>query len=119
MIDPFTATVIIIGFIIIFGIIIPILDNTKMFGRFVSLRWCIVVTFVAMFVGCLIDFKQLDDSVRLAVVFGALIVGGIFIIIRTWEKAASNGWSLGIKKIEVSKGNARATVDVDDTGSKK
>ncbi len=114
MITPIPATAIVLIFIIIFGVILPILDKTEMFGKFISLRWCIVVTFVAMFVGCILDFEQLNDSVRLAVVLGALIVGGIFILIRTWEKAAVNGWSIGIKNVEVSKGDAKVTVHVDD-----
>ncbi len=119
MITPVPATAIILVFIVIFGIILPILDKSEMFGKFISLRWCIVVTFVAMFVGCLIDFEQLSDSVRLAVVLGTLIVGGIFILIRTWEKAVSKGWSFGIRKIEASKGDAKVTVDVDDGKGQK
>lgn len=119
MITPIPATVIILVIIVLFGIILPILDKSKMFGKFISLRWCIVVAFVAMFVGCLIDFDQLSDSVRLAVVLGTLIVGGIFILIRTWEKAVSKGWSIGIKRIEASKGDAKVTVDVDNTDSNK
>ncbi len=118
MITPIPATVIVLIFIVIFGVLLPILDKTEMFGKFISLRWCIVVTFVAMFVGCILDFEQLNDSVRLAVVLGALIVGGIFILIRTWEKAASKGWSIGIRKIEASKGDAKVTVDVNDSNSK-
>lgn len=114
MITPIPATVIVLIFIVIFGVLLPILDKTEMFGKFISLRWCIVVTFVAMFVGCILDFEQLNDSVRLAVVLGALIVGGIFILIRTWEKAASKGWNFGIKNVEVSKGDAKLTVHVDD-----
>lgn len=114
MITPIPATAIILVFIVLFGIILPILDKSKMFGKFISLRWCIVVTFVAMFIGCLIDFDQLSDSVRLTVVLGTIIVGGVFILIRTWEKAVSKGWSIGIKKIEASKGDAKVTVDVND-----
>ena len=119
MITPIPATVIILVIIVLFGIILPILDKSKMFGKFISLRWCIVVTFVAMFVGCLIDFDQLSDSVRLAVVLGTLIVGGIFILIRTWEKAVSKGWSIGIKRIEASKGDAKVTVDVNGKEEQK
>ena len=119
MIEPLFATAIVIVFIIIFGIILPILDKTKMFSRFVSFRWCIVVTFVAMFVGCILDFAPLDNTVRLSVVLGTLIVGGVFILIRTWEKAAANGWSIGVRKIEASKGDAKVTVDVDDGKGEK
>lgn len=112
MIPANYATIIILAFVFIFGIILPILDKTKCFGKFVSMRWCVVVTFIAMFVGCLIDFERLNDSARLATVIGALVVGGIFVLIRTWEKAAANKWSIGIKKIDASKGDAKFTVDL-------
>lgn len=114
MIDAYPATIIMLAFVVFFGVILPIMDKSKTFGRFISLRFAVLVVFLSMAVGCILDFSHLENNIRFAVIVGALIIGGIFFIIRTWEKAASKGWSIGIKKIEASKGDAKVTVDVDD-----
>lgn len=113
MIDPYITTAIMVGFIIIFGMILPILDKSRRFGSFVSFRIAVLVVFLSMAVGVVLDFSHLHDTLRLIIIVGALILGGIFILIRTWEKAAANGWSIGVKKIEASKGDAKISVDVD------
>ena len=114
MIDAYPATIIMAVFMIIFGIVLPIMDKSKRFGKFISLRYAVLVVFLAMALGVILDFSHLENNVRMTVVLGTMIVGGIFILIRTWEKAASKGWSIGIRKIEASKGDAKVTVDVDD-----
>ena len=114
MIDPYLTTSIMLGFIIIFGIVLPIMDKSKRFGRFVSLRLSVLVVFLSMAVGVVLDFSHLQDDLRFAIIIGALILGGIYILIRTWEKAAANGWHIGIRKIEASKGDAQISVDVND-----
>lgn len=119
MIDAYPAAFIMLAFMVLFGVVLPIMDKSKMFGKFVSLRFAVLVVFLSMAVGVVLDFSHLENNIRLVLIAGTLIIGGIFILIRTWEKAASKGWSIGIKKIEASKGDAKVTVDVDDTGSKK
>lgn len=119
MIDAYPAAVIMIGFMIIFGMVLPVMDKSKMFGKFVSLRFAVLVVFLSMAVGVVLDFSHLENNLRLVIVLGAFIIGGIFILIRTWEKAASKGWSLGIRKIEASKGDAKVTVDVNDGKEQK
>lgn len=114
MIDAYLAAFIMITFMVIFGVVLPIMDKSKKFGKFVSLRFAVLVVFLSLAVGVVLDFSHLENNIRLVIIAGSLIIGGIFILIRTWEKAASKGWSLGIKKIELSKGDAKATVDVDD-----
>ena len=114
MIDAYPATIIMLAFIVFFGVILPIMDKSKKFGKFVSLRFAVLVVFLSMAVGVVLDFSHLENNIRFAVIVGTLIIGGIFFIIRTWEKAAANGWSIGIKKIEAGKGDAKVTVDLDD-----
>lgn len=114
MINAYPTAVIMMAFLIIYGIILPLLDKSKRFGRFISLRLAVLVVFLAMSIGVVLDFSHLNDSLRFTIILGTLIIGGIYILIRTWEKAAANGWSVGIKKIEASKGDAKVTVDVDD-----
>ena len=119
MIDAYPAALIMLAFMALFGVVLPLMDKSKKIGKFVSLRFSVLVVFLSMAVGVVLDFSHLENNIRLVIIAGTLIIGGVYILIRTWEKAASNGWSLGIKKIEVSKGNARATVDVDDGKDEK
>ena len=119
MIDAYTTTAIMLAFIILYGIVLPLLDKSKRFGRFISLRLAVLVVFLSMSVGVVLDFSHLENDLRLVIVVGTLIIGGIYVMIRTWEKAAANGWGLGIRKIEASKGDARVTVDVDDGKGEK
>lgn len=114
MIDAYPAAFIMLAFIVLFGVVLPIMDRSKTFGKFVSLRFAVLVVFLSMAIGVVLDFSHLENNIRLVIIAGTLIIGGIFILIRTWEKAASKGWSIGIKKIEASKGDAKVTVDVDD-----
>lgn len=119
MIDAYPAAFIMLAFMVLFGVVLPIMDKSKMFGNVVSLRFAVLVVFLSMAVGVVLDFNHLENNIRLVIIAGTFIIGGIFILIRTWEKAASKGWSIGIKKIEASKGDAKVTVDVEDTVSKK
>ena len=119
MIDAYMTAIIMIAFIFLYGIVLPLMDHSKIFGRFVSLRLAVLVVFLSMSVGVVLDFNHLDSELRLAIVVGTLIIGGVFILIRTWEKAVSKGWSIGIKKIEASKGDAKVTVDVNDGRGQK
>lgn len=114
MIDAYPAAFIMLAFMVLFGVVLPIMDKSKMFGNVVSLRFAVLVVFLSMAVGVVLDFSHLENNIRLVIIAGTLIIGGIFILIRTWEKTASKGWSIGIKKIEASKGDAKVTVDVDD-----
>ena len=135
MIDAYPAAFIMLAFMAIFGVVLPIMDKSQTLGRFVSLRFAVLVVFLSMAVGVVLDFSHLENNIRLVIIAGTLIIGvrkgidgpafiaeapqvlligGIFILIRTWEKAASKGWSIGIRKIEASKGDAKVTVDVED-----
>lgn len=107
MIEPGLATIIIIGFVLIFGILIPILD-VKL-KKFVSLRWCVVVVVLALLIGAVIDFEVLDNEARKIVLIGGLVIGGGYVLLRTIEKVLSNGWLRGAT-IQAQKGDISLTV---------
>ena len=92
MIDSYTATTVLIGFLIIFGVLLPILDKLPKIKDVISLRWTIVVIYSALCIGVIIDFDHLDTSVRFAVVIGGIILSAIFLLVRSLEKAAVNRW---------------------------
>lgn len=119
MISPELALFTIISFLVIFGVILPIVDRIPSFSKFISFRWCLVVAFTSVLIGVIVDFSHLSDAVRLAVVIGVLVIGGIYILFRSLEKMMANGWSLGVTNIEVSKGDVRANIKMDEVSPSK
>lgn len=118
MIDPQTATFILLGFLVIFGIIIPII-NIK-FEKYISLRWYVIVVVLGLLVGVVINFSGLDEESRHIVMIGSLIICGAFVLMRTLEKWAFHGWSLfGNRDIKLSaeKGDIKASVDLSTNAS--
>lgn len=107
MIDACSATIIVLGFILLFGVGVPILNIR--FSKFVSYRWTVVVVVLALFIGALVNFSGLSDETRRIVILGALIIAGGYIALRTVEKALANGWLRGVR-LDVRKGDASASV---------
>ena len=104
MISPTFATWIIIGFLVIFGVVLPVLN--KKFPKFVSYRWCVIVVILAILIGSVIDFGDLSENVRYAIIVGSLVIAGGYILLRTLEKALANGWFRGAE-IEAEKGDIK------------
>ena len=113
MIEPSIATILVCVFALFLLIIIPILDGSKRFGRFISLRYTITAVMISLMLGCVLDFSHLVESSRNIVLYGTIIISGIFIIVRTLDKI-----KLGGKYIEISaeKGDAKITTTI--TGEK-
>jgi cytochrome c oxidase subunit IV len=111
MIDSISATYVIIGFLVIFGIILPILDKVPKIKNFVSLRWTLVVIYSALCVGVVIDFEHLDNTVRFAIVIGGIILAGLFVLVRSIEKA-SNNWGLPHLRTTLKKGDISAELSL-------
>lgn len=110
MISPIAATVIVISFLVVFGVVLPIF-NRKL-PKFVSYRWCVIVVILALLIGAVLDFGELSDEVRYALVIGALVIAGGYILLRTVEKALANGWLRGMR-LDVRKGDASASISAD------
>lgn len=97
MIQPTFATLIIVilGLFLIF--VVPFLDGSKRFGKYISLRYTLVVVTTMMALGCILDFSHLTESSRNIAIMGGLILVGVFVIVRSLEKL-----KLGSKKINVT-----------------
>lgn len=102
MIEPTVATIIVVSFIILFGVGVPIL-NVKL-SKFVSYRWCVIVVALALLIGAVIDFEVLSDDSRKIVLVGGLVIAGVYVVLRTLEKVLANGWLKGAS-IEATKGD--------------
>lgn len=112
MVSPLVATIIIVSFIVIFGVVVPILD--KKAPKYISYRWCVIVVVLALLVGVVIDFDMLSDDSRRIVIVGALVITGCYVVLRTIEKALANGWLRGAQ-IEAKKGDISVKVSSTQT----
>lgn len=111
MIDPYVATAVIVGLIVVFGIVLPVLSIR--FPDYVSYRWCVVVVMLAVLVGAVVDFAPLSDETRRTLIVGTLIVAGAYVVLRTAEKALAKGWLRGAS-IEAQKGDISVKIHADD-----
>ena len=101
------ATIIVLVFIVLFGVLVPVL-NIKL-SKFVSYRWCVVVVILALLIGGVIDFELLSNEARKILLVGGLIISGGYVVLRTLEKILANGWLRG-HSIEASKGDLNIKV---------
>lgn len=102
MISPLSATIIMVTFILIFGVGVPILN--KKVPKYISYRWCVIVVALALLIGAVIDFEVLSDEARKIVLVGGLVIAGVYVVLRTIEKVLANGWLKGAS-IEATKGD--------------
>ena len=116
MIDPSFATIVLISFILVFGVLVPILNKAT--PKYVSYRWCVIVVVLALLIGAVIDFEVLSEDARHVILLGGLIVVGGYVLLRTLEKILANGWIKGAK-LEVSKGDMSATLSAEQAGNPK
>jgi len=106
MLTPELAAIILLVVSALLLIVIPMLDGSKRFSRFISLRYTLVAVSLIMALGCVLDFSHLAESSRNIVLMGGLILVGVFVAVRSLEKM-----KLGGKTIEVSvqKGDTKAS----------
>lgn len=112
MIEPTSATIVLIAFIVLYGVVIPILDVKA--KNFMSLRWASLVVLMAMGVGALLDFDHLSDDCRKVILLGVVICVPIWIGLRTIEKLAMKGY---VGKITARKGDAVVDIDLTESNS--
>lgn len=105
MITPISATIIICVLGIFLMFIIPVLDASQKFGKYISLRYTLIVITTLMALGCVLDFSHLTEKARVITISGGLALVGIFILVRSLEKIKLGGRSFEIK---VQKGDTTA-----------
>ena len=105
MVAPNLAVIVAGVLILIFAIALPMLDSIKRFSDTISTRWSILVIFLALGVGCVIDFKELSDENRHLVLFGCLLMSVLYVVFISLEKWLSKGW-IGRAGITLKKGES-------------
>ena len=116
MISPIFATIIMVSFILIFGVGLPILN--KKAPKYISYRWCVIVVVLALLIGAVIDFEVLSDDARRVILIGGLVIAGAYILLRTIEKVLANGWLKGAT-LEAKKGDMSLTLTADQKDEEK
>ena len=109
MLTPELAAIILLVICVLLLIVVPMLDGSKRFSKFISLRYTLVSVALIMALGCVLDFSHLAESSRNIVLMGGIILVGIFVAVRSIEKL-----KLGGKKIELSieKGDAKVSTTI-------
>lgn len=112
MISPTFATVILIVFLCLFGILLPILGAHKSFSKAISFRWMCIVVILAIMIGCVLDFAELDNECRHLLLLGGLIIVGGYVALRTLEKLFAKGY-IGKKPVhlKLAKGDISAEAE--------
>lgn len=119
MITPSLATIVIIASALFLLVIIPLLDGSHRFGKYISLRYTLVVVALTMALGCILDFSHLVESSRNIVLAGGFALAGLFVVVRSLEKCKL-GTKLMNRKIEleVAKGDASIKTKIESETEK-
>lgn len=105
------TTIVLIVFLVSTGVIVPICEVSEKIRSVISLRWIVVVTILALSLGAVINFGHLDDTSRLAVIIGGMVIGCLFVLLRTYEKCKAKGWPLSIPPVVLRKGDFSAEIN--------
>ena len=105
-------TLILIAFLLI---IVPLIERIPKIGECISRRWVVVTVAMTLMVAVVINFERLDNGVRGSIIIGGFIVGIMYILLRSLEKALAKGWSFGVKRIEGDWEHKRVEVEMDPT----
>ena len=112
MLNPIFATIIILSFIFVFGVLVPVLNAKPALRKYISFRWVVVMTYLTLAIGVVLDFNHLESSVRSLVIGGSFAISGLWLLVRTWEKAKCLGYTMELPTIHAKKGDL--SVDIGD-----
>ena len=112
-VDAYVATWITLILIAFLLIIVPLIERIPKIGECISRRWVVVTIAMTLMVAVVINFEHLDNGVRGSIIIGGFIVGIMYILLRSFEKALAKGWSFGVKRIEGDWEHKRVEVEMD------
>lgn len=119
MIAPSLATIAIIASALFLLVIIPLLDGSHRFGKYISLRYTLVVVALTMALGCILDFSHLVESSRNIVLAGGFALAGLFVVVRSLEKCKLGAKLMNRKiELEVAKGDASIKTKIESETEK-
>ena len=95
--SPLSTVIIMSVFLFVYAILIPILNSSEKFGKYISLRWYIVILYLALALGVTIDFYHIENSTRLAVIIGSFALAFVYVLMRSFEKKTYNSFEMETK----------------------
>ena len=114
-VDAYLATWITLILIAFLLMIVPLIERIPKIGECISRRWVVVTIAMTLMVAVVINFEHLDNGVRGSIIIGGFIVGIMYILLRSLEKALAKGWTFGVKRIEGDWEHKRVEVEMDPT----
>lgn len=117
MVSANIALIIMIIVIFLLALILPLLDSVKGFKDSISTRWSIVVVYLALGIGCVIDFEKISDDTRHFVLLGCFVVSILYIVFISLEKWFSNKW-IGKFGVTLKRGDSVIHAGMSDTDTK-
>ena len=97
MLNAITTVYFIIGLIILFGVIIPVLHRLVQ----LSLTWSLVVIYLAILFGVVVDFSHLTNELRIILAVGSILVTLSYIYSQACKEAAQRGEKLPTPEISL------------------
>ena len=103
----------IIGFLILFSVIIPFVSRYVK----ISFTWTLVIIYLGILFGIIFDFSHLTNEVRMILAIGSILVSVAYILSHVSEKARARGEQMRLPEMHVKRGNT--LVDVKFADAKK
>lgn len=97
MLDAITTVYFIVGFLVLFGVIIPVLHRLVQ----LSLTWSLVVIYLAILFGVVVDFSHLTNEIRIILAVGSILVTLSYIYSQACKEAAQRGEKLPTPEISL------------------
>ena len=110
MLDATHTLFFIIGFLVLFSIVMPLVARiTK-----ISFTWTLVIVYLGILFGVILDFSHLTNEVRMILAIGSILVSVAYILSHVSEKARARGEQMRLPEMHVKKGNTHVNVKFAD-----
>lgn len=110
MLDATYTLFFIIGFLVLFSIVMPLVARiTK-----ISFTWTLVIVYLGILFGVILDFSHLTNEVRMILAIGSILVSVAYILSHVSEKARARGEQMRLPEMHVKKGNTHVNVKFSD-----
>lgn len=101
MIDPASATIVVICLIGFLWIGVPLLESIPKVREHISRRFILTSVLVCLAVAACIDFSALETNVRLAIIIGGFASGILMTVLYTLEKMSYTK-AFGLKRVKLN-----------------
>lgn len=97
MLDATTTVYFLVGFLLLFVVIIPVLHRLIQ----LSLTWFLVVIYLAILFGVVVDFSHLTNEIRIILAIGSILVTLSYIYSQACKEASQRGEKLPTPEISL------------------